>query len=105
MKEIEIKEASLKNQNKSREKTEREVDTLRRSVAAKESEINAMEERHYTDYSTKLLEELKERESELRRQNEEDQAVIQGENTTPSAREAAEARVAETNEELAPLQT
>ena len=102
MKEIEIKEASLKNQNKSREKAEREVDTLRRSVAAKESEINAMEERHY---STKLLEELKERESELRRQNEEDQAVIQGENTTPSAREAAEARVAETNEELAPLQT
>lgn len=71
-------------------------------MAAKESEINAMEERHY---STKLLEELKERESELRRQNEEDQAVIQGENTTPSAREAAEARVAETNEELAPLQT
>lgn len=71
-------------------------------MAAKESEINAMEERHY---STKLLEELKERESELRRQNEEDQAVIQGENTTPSAREAAESRVAETNEELAPLQT
>ena len=29
MKEIEIKEASLKNQNKSREKAEREVDTLK----------------------------------------------------------------------------
>ena len=36
MKEIEIKEASLKNQNKSREKAEREVDTPRRSVHGSE---------------------------------------------------------------------
>jgi len=59
-----------------------------------------MEERHY---STKSLEELKERESELKRQNEEDREVIQDENTSPSAREDAEARVVERNEELAPM--
>ena len=51
--------------------------------------------------STKSLE----RESELKRQNEEDQAIIQYENTTPSDRDAAEVRAAERNEELARLQT
>ena len=68
----------------------------------KEREINALEEELN---STKTLDELKEREGELRRQNVEDRAVIQDDNTTPSAREAAEARVAERNEELARLQT
>ena len=43
--------------------------------------------------------------SELQRQNEDDQAIIQAENTSPSDREAAEARVAERNEEVARLQT
>ena len=38
-------------------------------------------------------------------QNEEDRAVIQDENTSPSKREAAEARVAERNKELPRFQT
>ena len=56
-------------------------------------------------YSTKGVDELKEQESELKRQNEEDQAKIQDDNTSPSEREAAEARVAERNEELSRLRT
>jgi len=54
---------------------------------------------------TKPLEDLKEQESELQRQNEEDQAIIQDENALPSDLQAAEGRVAERNEELAHLQT
>jgi len=51
------------------------------------------------------LDSLKERESDLQRQNEEDQAIIQDENASPSDKEAAEDRVAERNEELTRLQT
>ena len=51
-------------------------------------------------YEIKRLDELKERVNDLNRQNEEDQALIQDENTTPSEREAAEARRAERNEEF-----
>jgi len=54
---------------------------------------------------TKPLDELKEQESELQRQNAEDQAIIQDENASPSDKEAAEGRVAERNEELTRLQT
>jgi len=45
--------------------------------------------------STKPLDDLKERESELQHQNQEDQVIIQDENATPSEKEAAEVRVAE----------
>jgi len=41
------------------------------------------------------LDDLKEQESELQRQNEEDQAIIQDENASPFEKEAAEGRVAE----------
>jgi len=51
------------------------------------------------------LNELNEGESELRHQNEKDQAIINDQNAFPEDREAAEARVAERNEELARLQT
>jgi len=68
----------------------------------KERDRNVLEERLN---STKPLDNLKEQESKLQRQNEEDRAVIQDENTLPSKREAAEARVGERNEELACLQT
>jgi len=54
---------------------------------------------------TKPLDDLKEHVSELQRQNEEDQAIIQDENASPSDKETAEGRVAERNEELARLQT
>jgi len=51
------------------------------------------------------LDDLKEQESELQRQNEEGQAIIQEENASPSEKEATEGRVAERNEEFARLQT
>ena len=51
------------------------------------------------------MDDLKEHESELQRQNAEDQAIIQDENASPSDIEAARERVAERNEELARLQT
>lgn len=69
-----------------------EVNRRKASLAEKERKRNVMEERLN---STKPLDDLNERESEICRQNEEDQAIIQDENTTPSAREAAEASVAE----------
>ena len=55
--------------------------------------------------STKALDELKEQENELKGQNEEDQAIIQADNTSPLEREAAEARVTERNEEVSRLRT
>jgi len=51
------------------------------------------------------LDDLKEQESELQRQNEEDQAIIQDESASPSEKEAAEGRVAERDEEIVHLQT
>jgi len=54
---------------------------------------------------TKPLDDLREQESELQRQNEEDQAIIQDENASPSEKQAAEDRVAERNEEIVRLQT
>ena len=54
--------------------------------------------------STKPLDELKEHESDLQRQNEEDQAIIQDENASPSDIEATRERVEERNE-LSRLQT
>jgi len=45
----------------------------------------------------KKLHDLKEQETELQRQNEEDQAIIQDENASPSDKEAAEGRVEERN--------
>ena len=54
---------------------------------------------------TKQLEDLKEQESELPRQNEEDQEIIQDEYASPSEKDVAEDRVSERNEELARLQT
>ena len=84
------------------EKEQEKVDSLRAKIAAKESETNTMEERLN---QTKPLDALKEQESELQHQNEEDQVIIQDENASPSEKEAAEGRVAERNEEIARLQT
>jgi len=93
---------SLTKQAKNREKEQAKVDRLRASIADKESETNTMEERLN---QTKPLDDLREQESELQRQNEEDQAIIQDEIASPSEKEAAEDRVAERNEEIAHLQT
>jgi len=51
------------------------------------------------------LDEINSRETELRQQNAEDQAIIDATDTSPSERQAAEARAAERNEELSRLQT
>ena len=92
----------LKKTQKNKEKTKAKVDREKVKLAQIEKERNEIEERLN---NTKALDELKERENDLKRQNEEDQAIIQDENTTPSEREAAEARVSERNEELDRLQT
>ena len=94
--------ASLEKMVKNKEKIKASVDIERAKLAQIEKERNEIEERLN---NTKALDELKERENDLKRQNEEDQAIVQDENTTPSEREAAEARVADRNEELARLQT
>ena len=94
--------ASLTKQARNREKVQAKVGRLSTSLVAKESETNAMEERLN---QTKPLDDLKEQESELQRQNEEDQGIIQDENASPSHKEAAEGRVAERNQEIAHLQT
>ena len=94
--------AALQKQLKDKEKTQRKVDTERAKLAEKERERNLIEERLN---STKPPDDLKEQESELKRQNEEDQAIAQDENASPSEREAAETRVAERSEEIARLQT
>ena len=94
--------SALQKQAKTKDKEQKSVDQLRAKIAAKESERNTMEARLN---DTRTLDELKEQEAELQRQNEEDQAVIDNEDTSPSDRQAAEGRVAERQEELARLQT
>jgi len=59
--------ASLTKQARNREKVQAKVGRLSTSLAAKESETNAMEERLN---QTKPLDDLKKQESELQRQNE-----------------------------------
>jgi len=92
----------LTKKARNREKEQVKVDRLRASLAVKESETNTMEERLN---QTKPLDDLKEQESELQRQSEEDQAIIQDENASPSNKEAAEGRVAERKEEIMRLPT
>ena len=94
--------ASLEKEAKNKEKAQARVDRERAKLAQIEKERNEIEERLN---NTKALDELKERENDLKRQNEEDQKIIQDENTSPSEREDAEARVAERNEKLDRLQT
>ena len=94
--------AALEKQAKQKAKEQTRVNQLRASLAAKESERNTMEARLN---DTKTLDELKEQEAELQCQNEEDQAIIDNEDTSPSDKQAAEGRVAERQEELARLQT
>ena len=73
--------AALEKQAKTKAKEQKSVDQLRAKIAAKESERNIMEARLN---DTRTLDELKEQEAELQRQNQEDQAVIDDENTSPS---------------------
>ena len=94
--------ASLEKEIKKKEKTNANADRERAKLTQMVKGRNEIEERLN---NTKTLDELNEKINELNRQNEEDQAIIQDENTTPSEREAAEARTAERNEERDRLQT
>ncbi|KAL9981927.1 hypothetical protein ACROYT_G010693 [Oculina patagonica] len=94
--------SALEKQAKQKAKEQTRVGQLRASLAAKESERNTLQERLN---DTRALEDLKEKEAELKRQNEEDQAVIENENASPTDKQAAEERVAERTEELGRLQT
>ena len=94
--------ASLEKEIKKKEKTNANAEREREKLAKIIKRKNEMQERLN---NTKPLDELNERINELNRQNEEDLAIIQDENTTPSEREAAEARTAERNEERDRLQT
>ncbi|KAL9958549.1 hypothetical protein ACROYT_G035578 [Oculina patagonica] len=94
--------AALEKQAKQKEKYKKIANQQRAIIAAKEIERNTLQER-YND--TKTFNELREKEAELKRQNDEDQAVIEDDNASPSEKQAAEERVAERTEELARLQT
>ncbi|KAL9987050.1 hypothetical protein ACROYT_G001285 [Oculina patagonica] len=94
--------AALEKQAKQKAKEKTRVDQLRAGLAAKESERNTLQERLN---DTRALDDLKEKEAELKQQNEEDQAVIEDENASPTNKQAAEERVAERTEELGRLQT
>ena len=104
-KELENKKNEIAALNKivtNKEAAQKKVDEEKKKLDKKERERNLIEGRLN---STKSLDDLNEKESELKRQIEGDQAIIQDENTSPSEREAARDRIAERNEELARLQT
>jgi len=97
-KEVAVLEKQAKNKQKVEEKVSRERGKLDEIVKKR----NLVEEQLN---STKPLDELNQREAELLQQNAEDQAIIDVMDTSPSERQAAEARVEERNGELARLQT
>ena len=90
--------AALEKEAKNKEKAQEKVARGRAKLDEIVKKRNLIEERLN---STKPLDDLNERESELRRQNEEDQAIIGFQDASPSDKEAAEARVDERNEEFA----
>ena len=94
--------AALEKQAKNKQKAEEKVSKERAKLDEIVKKRNLVEEGLN---STKPLDDLNEREAELRQQNAEDQAIIDATDTSPSDRQAAEARVEERNEELARLQT
>jgi len=94
--------ASLTKKTIAAEKQQAKVDRLRASLTAKTSERDALEERLN---QTKPLDDLKEEESKLQRQNEEDLAIIQDENRQRSEKQDAEGRVAQRNQVITRLQT
>jgi len=103
--ELENKKKEVTALEKQAKKTKGTKDKVSRERAKLDEivkKINQVEERFY---STKPLEDLNQREAELRQQNAEDQAVIDDTNTPSSEKEAARDRIEERIEELARLQT
>ena len=101
-KEVAALEKQAKSTVKNIDKERATVDKLRKDIAKKQRKRNDLEEGLNC---TKTIDGLNEQEAELQHENEEDQAIINDENTSPSERVAAEERVAERNEEIAHLQT
>ena len=97
-KEVSALEKQAKNKQKVQEKVQKERAKLDEMVKKR----NLMEERLN---STKPLDDLNQRETELRQQNDEDQAIVDATDTSPSEKEAARDRIEERIEELARLQT
>ena len=93
--------AALEKIAKNRENVQKKVDLERAKLVKKERERNLMQERLN---ETKTLDELNEQLSDLKRQIEQDQEIIQDENASPSEREAAESRMSENNEQRVRLQ-
>jgi len=94
--------AGLEKQVKNKQEAEEKVSRERAKVDEIVKKRNLIEERLY---STKPLDDLNEREAELRQQNAEDQAIIDDTNTPSSEKEAARDRIEERIEEIARLQT
>jgi len=109
-------EREKRNYSREAKKNEKNLEDLEKKAKENEEKISRkkarvdeiVKEKNQTEeqlYKTKGLDELKEREVELRLKNTEDQAIIDATDTSPSERQDAEARVEERNEELARLQT
>ena len=92
----------LQKQVKAKEKEQAKVDKIKSDLAKKQKERNTLEERLNT---TKTIDELNEREAELKKQIENDKVILEDENTSSQLRAEVEARVAENEEELARLGT
>ena len=102
LKKEENKWKETQKKQKQLDKQQARVDTLRKLLSAKEKGRNDLEARLN---ATKPLDTLKEQEAEIKKQIEEDRRVIEDENTSPSERQAAEARVEEREEDLVRLRT
>ena len=83
---------ALQKLAKDKRKEQAKADKLKADLATKEKERNTLEE-ELND--TKTLDDLNEQEAKLLRQNEEDRAINNDENASPSEREAAQGRVEE----------
>ncbi|KAL9969145.1 hypothetical protein ACROYT_G021321 [Oculina patagonica] len=94
--------AALEKLAKDKAKEQKKADQLRAVLAAQKSKRNTLEENLN---NTKGLDDLKEKEAEIKQQNEEDKKIIEDDNASPSEKQAAEDRVAERTEELGRLQT
>ena len=97
-KEVAALEKQAKNNQKVQEKVQKERAKLDEIVKKR----NLIEERLN---STKSLDDFNGRETELRQQNAEDQAIIDAMDTSTSEKEAARERIEERIEEIARLQT
>ena len=92
----------LANLEKKSPENKTSIDDLKDKISKKETEKKAKEREFY---GTKQTEEIKEREEEIKKQNEGDEKILNDENVFPPDKQAAEERIAQRNEELAGLQT